>query len=64
MDMTMGSERVGHDWATELNWNTLKEALERKVSWIGNSKVKNRTEPNEEEIKTKLTKLMKQMEEK
>ena len=31
---------------TELNWNTLKEALERKVSWIGNSKVKNRNGSN------------------
>ena len=26
----MGSQRVGHDWATELNWNELDVTLENK----------------------------------
>ena len=29
----MGSQRAGHDWATELNWTELTQELREKVSW-------------------------------
>ena len=32
MLQSMGSQRVGHDWATELNWTELREL--RDVDWL------------------------------
>ena len=30
----MGSQRVGHDWATEMNWTELNWTLSHKASWV------------------------------
>ena len=37
---SMGSQRVGHDWATELNWNTVIMLPARRDSWQPDKKKK------------------------
>ena len=43
----MGSQKVGHDWVTELNWTELKDLISRTIAallWLWGDQLKHHTE--------------------
>ena len=41
----MGSQRVGHNWATELNWTELNWSHQTLASWICSGKIAQKISP-------------------